>query len=76
MVKEKIEFSKQAMAGGSEYSKPIENEIGSNLDTLRQQVGEAAQASDKAQQGQGLGSAPPTNVATSPRSADASAAGW
>ena len=32
MLKEKIEYSKQAMAGGSEYSKPIENEIGSDIE--------------------------------------------
>ncbi len=54
MLKEKIEYSKQAMAGGSEYSKPIENEIGSNIDTLRQRIADAAAAADRAQQGQGL----------------------
>ena len=44
MIKEKIEYSKQAMASGSEYSKPIENEIGSNLDSLKQKIGDAANA--------------------------------
>ncbi len=46
MIKEKIEYSKDAMASGAEYSKPIESEIASNLDTVRQKIGEAAGAAD------------------------------
>ena len=48
----KIAYSKEAMIGGSEYSGPIENEIGSNIDSVRKKIEEAAAASDKAQQGQ------------------------
>ena len=54
MLKEKIEYSKSAMTGGAEYSKPIENDITSNLDTLSRKIGDAAAAAEKAQQGQGL----------------------
>src|SRR5262249_412729 len=47
MLKEKIEYSKEAMSSGPEYAKPIENEIGSNLDSLNKKIGEAAAAVDK-----------------------------
>jgi hypothetical protein len=42
------------MSGGAEYTKPIESEIGSNIEQLRQKLGEASTAADAAQQGQGL----------------------
>jgi hypothetical protein len=54
MLKEKIEYSKQAMQGGSEYSKPMEEQITSNIDTLKQRVDAAAGAAQRADQGQGL----------------------
>ncbi len=54
MLKEKIEYSRSAMSGGAEYTKPIESEIGSNIEQLRQKLGEASTAADAAQQGQGL----------------------
>jgi len=50
MIKEKIEYSKQTMAGGSEYSGPMEKEITSNLDAVRQRIDEAAAAADRAKQ--------------------------
>jgi hypothetical protein len=50
MIKEKIEYSKQSMAAGSEYSRPIENEITFNLDALRQRISEASLAADRASQ--------------------------
>ncbi len=51
MVKEKIEYSKQAMAGGSEVLEAHRERDQSNLDTLRQRIGEAAAATDKAAAG-------------------------
>jgi beta-lactamase regulating signal transducer with metallopeptidase domain len=48
MIKDKIEYSKQAMAAGSQYAEPLEKEITSNLDAVRQRIDEAAAAADRA----------------------------
>lgn len=54
MLKEKIEYSKEAMAAGSQYTKPLEDDITGGMQTFRNKVADAATAANKAQQGQGM----------------------
>jgi len=54
MLKEKIEYSKEAMSAGSQYTKPLEDDISNGMQTFRQKVADAASASDQGRAGQGM----------------------
>ncbi|HVW05483.1 MAG TPA: DUF4175 family protein, partial [Vicinamibacterales bacterium] len=53
-TKEIIDYSKQAMNANPDVSNSIESRLSSNLDTIRQRVGQAADAARQAAQGNGL----------------------
>ena len=56
-IPQEIEWSKRQMAGGSEAARPVENDLNNKMDALARQVADAATASDRAQQGNGLSQA-------------------
>src|SRR6185312_9118874 len=54
MLKEKIEYSKEAMTAGSQYTKPLEDDISNGMQAFRNKIADAAGAATKADQGQGM----------------------